>query len=113
MDGGGEIAEEGGGGGVDGVAGGGGEVGGWVGGGGGVGCLDMGLAPGRGGGGEVGVADGEEVGVEGGDVVVLIGSGLVRVRETGGGGCGWGRYYSVSFFKKFVAGVGAFAGGGF
>ena len=29
------------------------------------------MAPGRGGGGEVGVADGEEVGVEGGYVVVL------------------------------------------
>ena len=45
--------------------------------------MDVGLAAGRGGGGEVGLADGEEVGVEGGDVVVLIGEGLVRVRARG------------------------------
>lgn len=26
---------------------------------------------------------------------------------------GWGRYYSVCFFKEFITRVGAFAGGGF
>lgn len=67
MDGGGDVAQERGGGGVDGVAGLGGEVGYWW-----VGLGGLALATmGRGGGGEVGVADGEEVGVEGGDVVVL------------------------------------------
>ena len=45
----------------------------------GAGGLGGEMAPGRRGGGEVGLADGEEVGVEGGDVVVL-GSGLVRWR---------------------------------
>ena len=66
-------------------------------------------APGWGGGGEVGVADGEEIGVERGDVVVL-GEGLGSEK---GGALHWGRYYSVCFFEEFITRVGAFAGGGF
>ena len=70
------------------------------------------MAPRRGGGGEVGLADGEEVGVEGGDVVVL-GSRLVRGRGGVDGNGKQGRYYSVCFFKEFITRVGAFAGGRF
>lgn len=64
----------------------------------------MGSAAGWRGGGEVGLADGEKVGLEGEDVGVLLEGGLVGWEGCSGQGRG---YYSVGFFEEFIVGGGA------